>query len=102
AAHQQAEMLAAALPGFIRGEPLPAFRFDDKGSLVSIGRRHAVGRLVTPGQGGGFNLDGLLARWAYWGLQRQHMATLHGPLRTALATIGGWLMARTGPPVKLH
>ena len=102
AAHQQAEMLAAALPGFVRGEPLPAFRFDDKGSLVSIGRRHAVGRLVTPGQGGGFNLDGLLARWAYWGLQRQHMATLHGPLRTALATIGGWLMARTGPPVKLH
>lgn len=107
AAHQQAELLARALPGFIlRSEPLPTFHYDDKGSLVSLGRRHAVGRVYTPRPGGeaggGFNLDGLLARWAYWGLQRQHMATLHGPLRTALATIGGWLLARTGPPVKLH
>lgn len=104
AAHQQAELLARALPGFIRGQPLPAFRYDDKGSLVSIGRRHAVGRVATPGGAGGsgFNLDGLLARWAYWGLQRQHMATLHGLPRTVLATVGGWLTARTVPPVKLH
>lgn len=100
AAHQQAEMLAQALPGFVRGEPLPHFRYDDRGSLVSLGRRHAVGRVHAPGSG--FNLDGWLARWAYWGLQRQHMVTLHGPLRTLLATVGGWLTARTMPPVKLH
>ncbi|MCR5868747.1 FAD-dependent oxidoreductase [Aquincola sp. J276] len=106
AAHQQAQLLAEALPGFVRGEPLPAFRYDDRGSLVSLGRRHAVGQVHTPApgpqSGRGWRLEGLLARWAYWGLQRQHMVTLHGLPRTALATLGGWLTARTMPPVKLH
>lgn len=106
AAHQQAQMLAEALPRFIRGEPLPAFRYEDRGSLVSLGRRHAVGQVNTPSKDDapdrGWQLDGLLARWAYWGLQRQHMVALHGLPRTALATVGGWLTARTVPPVKLH
>ena len=84
------------------GRPLPAFRFRDYGALVSIGRSTAVGSLVGQITGRRFNLHGALARWSYRVQQRRHLALLHGPVRTLLATLGGWLTGRSQPAVKLH
>lgn len=102
AAHQQARFLAAALPRHLGGQPLPAFRFHERGALVSIGRSQAVGSLVEHLSGRRLALHGLFARWSYWVLQRQHMARLQGTGRMLLATLGGWLSGRAQSVVKLH
>jgi NADH dehydrogenase len=102
AAHQEAAFLVGAMRHRLAGRPLPSFEFHERGSLVSLGRRTAVGNVVGLLSGRAWNVRGWLARWAYWGLQRQHMATLQGVLRTVLATIAGWLSARAHPRVKLH
>ncbi|MCW7537655.1 NAD(P)/FAD-dependent oxidoreductase [Aquabacterium sp. A7-Y] len=102
AAQQEARLLASSLERHLRGEPLQPFAFKDKGALVSLGRRNAVGRVIGQMTGRGFTFEGLLARLTYWGLQRQHMAALHGTARTVLATVGGWLTGRSQPRVKLH
>jgi NADH dehydrogenase len=102
AAHQEARFLAGVLLKRLQGQPLPGFRFHDRGALVSIGSRDAVGN-VSGGRGRrSVMLEGLLARLAYWTLQRQHIATLHGLGRTVLSTIGGWMAGRFQPRVKLH
>lgn len=95
AAHQQARFLA-------RARPLPAYRFRDHGALESIGRGTAAGSLVGQLTGRRFNLHGALARWSYRVQQRRHLALLHGPARTLLVTLGGWLTGRSQPSVKLH
>lgn len=102
AAQQEADLLARALPKHMRGDCLPPFHFHDKGALVTLGMHNAVGRLMGAKRTRGITLEGALARWAYWVLQRQHMVALHGPLRTVLLTLGGWLTASSSPRVKLH
>ena len=104
AARQEADLLARALPKHMRKQQdaLPSFHFHDKGALVTLGMHNAVGRMMGTGKGHGITLEGTLARWAYWILQRQHMAALHGPLRTVLLTIAGWLTSSSQPRVKLH
>ena len=102
AAQQEAQLLAHALEGRLQGAALPSFRFRDRGAIVSLGRRNAVGRLAAGITGRTFTLEGLIARVTYWMLHRRHMATLHGVLRTVLATLGGWLTGRSQPRVKLH
>ncbi|MES2877119.1 MAG: NAD(P)/FAD-dependent oxidoreductase [Pseudomonadota bacterium] len=102
AAQQEADLLARTLPDYMRGHALPPFHFHDKGALVTLGMHNAVARLTGAHRGRGITLEGTLARWAYWVLQRQHMVALHGPLRTVLLTLGGWLTASSRPRVKLH
>lgn len=102
AAQQEARLLARALERRLAGRPLPGFRFRDRGAIVSLGRHNAVGRIVGGITGRAFTIEGLMARVTYWTLHRRHLATLHGVLRTALATLGGWLAGRSQPRVKLH
>ncbi|RZL10970.1 MAG: NAD(P)/FAD-dependent oxidoreductase [Rubrivivax sp.] len=102
AAHQEAMFLAGALSRRLKGRPLPAFAFRDRGSLVSLGRRNAVGSITQAARGRHLLLEGWSARVAYWFLYRQHLATLHGVVRTVLMTIGGWLTSRSHTRVKLH
>lgn len=102
AAHQEAQLLASALEKRLQGAPLPSFRFRDQGAIVSLGRRNAVGRLAAGFTGRKFTVEGMIARATYWMLHRRHLATLHGVLRTVLATLGGWLTGRSQPRVKLH
>ena len=101
AAQQQARFLADALRRRLAGQSLPAFRYHDKGSLVSLGHRNAVGSIAA-GLKRSFTLEGLLARWSYWAVQRQHMAALHGVARTVFTTLTEWLGGRSQPRVKLH
>ena len=102
AARQEAHGLAESLLRHLRGSALPCFRFHDQGAVVSLGRHQAIGRVAEGLLRRGLTLQGLSARLAYWALQRRHMVTLHGALRTMLLTLGGWLAGRSQPRVKLH
>ncbi|HWT72307.1 MAG TPA: NAD(P)/FAD-dependent oxidoreductase [Oxalicibacterium sp.] len=103
AAHQQADFLFKALQKRLDGEAaLPAFRYRDLGSLVSLGRYDAVGNLMGPLIGSTLFIEGLLARMLYFSLYQMHLVALHGWLRTTADTIGQWLQRKTSPRVKLH
>lgn len=65
AAHQQAVFLSRALARHLKGKALPAFEFRDKGSLVSLGRRNAVGSIAQPSGERHLLLEGWSARVAY-------------------------------------
>ncbi|WP_157271854.1 NAD(P)/FAD-dependent oxidoreductase [Azohydromonas aeria] len=102
AAQQEARYLSQALLKRLRAHPVEGFRFHDRGALVSLGSRDAIGRLAARLPGGGMRLQGLLARWAYWSVHHAHMVRLQGALRTAVDQIGHWIDRRTQPRVKLH
>lgn len=102
AASQQAAWLVDTITARLDGEPFGRFRYDDRGAIVSLGHDNAVGRITGALPRFALTLRGFAARWAYWGLQRRHMVTLHGVLRTVLATVGGWLTGVAQPRVKLH
>lgn len=103
AAQQQADHLARVLPRLLDGDAiLPPFRYRERGSLVSLGSRRATGELASPAIGRSVVLYGLLARLAYWALQRRHVATLHGYGRAVLMMIGWGLSASARSRVKLH
>lgn len=101
AAHQQASFLVGALRQYLAGKPLPAYRYRDFGSLVSLSRS-AVGVLM----GGVFRkshrIQGQLAKLAYMSLYRMHQMALHGALRTAILVLTNRLQRATQPPLKLH
>lgn len=96
-ASQQAAFLANAMKAYIQGQPLPMFHFSDKGSLVSLSHRKAVGELM-----GYVNVQGLLAKAMYVSLYRLHLATIHGYTYTGALTIRDLLTKNFGPKLKLH
>lgn len=102
AAHQQASFLFDALCKRLDGQPLPAFRYRDFGSLVSLGAFSAVGNLMGGLIGGSMFIEGMLARIMYTSLYRMHVMALHGFMRMALDTLAHWLRRSTLPHVKLH
>ncbi|MEC5216880.1 NADH dehydrogenase [Actimicrobium sp. GrIS 1.19] len=102
AAHQQANFLFDAIGRRIDGKALPAFRFRDQGSLVSLGRFNTIGNLMGRLTGRTLLIEGLLARLLYVSLYRAHLVTLHGFLRTVLDTMAQWLRGKTVPRIKLH
>src|SRR5690606_29543060 len=83
AAHQQASLLARSLRLRLQGQPLPAFRYRDYGSLISLSRFSAVGNLMGNLMGS-VKLEGWLARMFYISLYRMHQMALYGVTRTAL------------------
>ncbi len=102
AAQQEARYLADALLRRLASRPVEGFRFHDRGSLVSLGSRDAVGRILGRLPGHGVRLQGLLARWAYWSAHHAHMVRLQGALRTAWDQVGNWIDGRAQARVKLH
>ncbi len=101
-AHQQAAFLAKSLGKRLDGKPLPAFRFTDFGSLVSLGELSAVGNLMGRLVGGNLFIQGLIARWMYASLYKMHQVSIHGVLRVALDTMSRIVRHRLEPRVKLH
>ena len=101
-AHQQAAFLAKHFGKRLAGEPLPAFRFTDFGSLVSLGELSAVGNLMGRLVGGNLFIQGLIARWMYASLYKLHQVSIHGVLRVALDTMTRIVRHRLEPRVKLH
>ena len=101
-AYQQAGFLAGALQARLDGRELPAFRFHDYGSLVSLGELSAVGTLMGRLIGGSLVVQGLFARLMYASLYKRHQVSLHGFVRVALDTVGRFLRGGVEPRVKLH
>jgi len=102
AAHQQALLLRRSMLARLAGKTLPAYRYRDFGSLVSLGELTAVGNLMGRLIGGSMLIQGLIARWMYVSLYKMHQLSIHGYVRVAFDTIGRFLRRRMEPRVKLH
>ncbi len=102
AARQQAEYLATALPALIGGRPQEPFRYEDMGSLVSLARYDALGRIIGPATGMSLSLSGLAAKAAYRMLYRAHQRALLGLPRTLAMMLSDWLRRTGSAKVKLH
>ena len=47
-------------------------------------------------------IEGMLARWAYLSLYKQHQIAVQGWLRTVLNTLADFLTRSSKPRLKLH
>src|SRR6202049_1607355 len=88
AAHQQASLLRRSMLARLAGKTLPAYRYRDFGSLVSLGELTAVGNLMGRLIGGSMLIQGLIARWMYVSLYKMHQLSIHGYVRVAFRTLG--------------
>ncbi len=102
AAHQQASYLARALPRLMAGEAVAPFRFEDKGSLVSLAEYSSVGSLMGSLTRGSLFVEGQLAKFMYWALHKQHQLALGGLRKTILITLSELLDRTHRPRIKLH
>jgi NADH:ubiquinone reductase (H+-translocating) len=98
AAHQQASHLARLMKRLLAGKPV-AWRYQDFGSLVSLGEYSTVGNLLI---GRNLWVAGLFARLMYLSLYKMHERALHGVPKVMLDTLARWITRRTEPHVKLH
>jgi len=101
-ARQQASFFAKTMEARLAGQPLPAFRFQDFGSLVSLGEMSAVGNLMGRLIGGSIVVQGLIARWMYASLYKLHQVSIFGVARVAIDTMSRLVRHRLEPRVKLH
>ncbi len=102
AAYQQAVYLNRAIPQLKQGGELSPFRYNDLGSLVSLGDAEAIGTLMGLARGAGIRIEGFLARLLYKWLYKRHQAALFGWWAVVLDTFGRWIGSATRPRVKLH
>ncbi|MEO6597548.1 MAG: NAD(P)/FAD-dependent oxidoreductase, partial [Planctomycetota bacterium] len=80
AAIQAGRRAAKNIQALVRGEASQPFRYVDKGSLATIGRAAAVGRI------GGLEVQGFFAWWLWWLI---HIAYLIG-FRNRIVVMIGW------------
>jgi NADH dehydrogenase len=80
AAIQSGRAAAKNIERAVRGQATRPFRYLDKGSLATIGRAAAVGKVA------GFELSGYLAWWLWWMV---HIAYLIG-FRNRIVVMLGW------------
>ncbi|MEF7616632.1 NAD(P)/FAD-dependent oxidoreductase [Aquincola sp. MAHUQ-54] len=95
-ANQQAHHLARHLgPWLAEGRAVPAFRFRDRGALVSLSQYNAFGTLGKFGFFEGGFIQGRFAQMSHVLLYRQHQIGLHGVLRAAAMwaaeRLNGWV-----------
>ncbi len=96
-ASQQAHFLVAAMKARLKDLSQPMFRFSEKGSLVSLSQKRAVGEIL-----GQINVQGILAKSMYLSLYRMHQATIHGYTHAGLLTAKDLVSKKMGPKIKLH
>ncbi|WP_051526594.1 NAD(P)/FAD-dependent oxidoreductase [Alkanindiges illinoisensis] len=96
-ANQQSILLAKSMKARLKGQPLPHFKFTDKGSLVSLSQKNSVGNLM-----GDINVQGIIARLMYVSLYRLHQVAIHGFFKTAVLMAKDLLSRSSGPRLKLH
>ncbi|MBN8414386.1 NAD(P)/FAD-dependent oxidoreductase [Halomonas cupida] len=101
AASEQAEHLARELPRYLAGDDPVPFRYEDKGTLLSLGEAGSVGTLRGV-FADDITLRGRLARAAYQGLQRQHQFLLLGPWKGAAEAVSDAFGRSVGPRLKVH
>jgi NADH dehydrogenase len=84
-AMQQGKLLAKNLDAMVRGKPLKAFHYHDKGSMAIIGRNKAVADLPSPK----LHFKGFIA-WAMWLFI--HLISLIN-YRNRIKTLYNWMVA---------
>ncbi len=102
AARQMGHLVATNIGAMLRGKPpKKEYIYRDLGSLVNLSRFHTVGNMFSY-LGGGFMVEGRIARFAYVSLYRRHLIEVFGPFRgmlmIALKTLNRWIR----PHLKLH
>jgi NADH dehydrogenase len=105
AAHQQASFLFKSLLMRIKNgsnKGLPIFKYQDFGSLVSLGKLGATGNLMGKLVGGRIFIDGMIARLMYVSLYQLHSVAIHGVFHAAVDAIGHLLRRPVSPRIKLH
>ncbi len=101
-AHAMAKHLAKYLPAYLRkNTALPAFRYSDKGSIVSLGPYGGWGTLGRYGFFTGREFRGWRARAGHEMLYREHQIMLNGLLRGLLVWFAGSVNAAVKPRVRL-
>ena len=94
-ASQQAEFLVSAVKNFIDGKKLPMFKFNEKGTLVSLSESEAVGQIMGENM-----VQGASARLMYRSLYRIHQSKIHGMGKALLMTAKDAFARRINPKVK--
>jgi NADH:ubiquinone reductase (H+-translocating) len=105
AAHQQASFLFKSLLMRIKSgsnKGLPIFKYQDFGSLVSLGKLGAVGNLMGRLVGGRIFIDGMIARFMYVSLYQLHCVAIHGIFHAVVDALGHLLRKPISPRIKLH
>jgi NADH dehydrogenase len=100
-AHQQAEYLFRRLAQRPTQSAMPAFRYRDRGSLVSLGAQSTAGQLPIASRRI-WTFSGTLPKIAYLSLQIMHRAALIGWRRAVTLMLADALQRTVAPPVKLH
>lgn len=102
AAHQQASTLLKTLKRRLQGRPPLDYRYQDFGSLVSLGEYSTVGSLMGGLHKGTLMLEGFIAGLMYKSLYQMHLVALHGWVKVGLDTLARTITRRTEPHIKLH
>jgi NADH dehydrogenase len=102
AAHQEASHLVREIQRRMRGEPLRPFKYQDFGSLVSLGEYSTVGNLMGFVSGRSMWIEGFFAKLMYRSLYKMHQWALHGFWKVMFDTLSRTITRRTEPEVKLH
>lgn len=102
AAHQQASLLAKSLIRMLNGKSLLSYRYQDHGSLVSLGNYSTVGSLMGALASGSIFIEGTIAKWMYWSLHKHHQVVVYGWFHTWLATWVASIDRVRNPRIKLH
>jgi NADH dehydrogenase len=102
AAHQMAETVFRNLVAAQDGKPLSPFRYQDRGSLVSLSRYSTVGSLMGSLSGRTMAVEGFMARLMYLSLYRMHLLAIHGWLKGSALILVGHVNAVVRPRLKLH
>jgi NADH dehydrogenase len=102
AAHQMADHMIGQIHARLEGRPLTPYRYQDFGSLVSLGRYSTVGSLMGFVVGRSMFIEGMFARLMYRSLYKMHEAALHGGPNVFWRTVVGAISQRPAPTVKLH
>jgi NADH dehydrogenase len=100
-AHQQAMHLSRHFSDWLEGKPMPAFRYRDFGSLVSLGEYNAFGTLGRFGFFKGGFIRGRFAQLSHAMLYRRHQLVLHGFFKSMMLWAAERLNALVRPKIRL-
>ena len=102
AAHQMAKACAKNLFAIFANQPLKAFKYNDKGTLVSLSSFTALGSLTNKFGKNPLTVHGKFAQFAYVSLYRMHQHALHGCIKIGLIILVDKINRYLKPRLKLH
>ena len=102
AAHQQASHMVKQIHRRLAHKTLVDYKYQDFGSLVSLGKFSSVGSMMGGLIGDNLMIQGYFAKLMYLSLYKMHELALHGLVKVALDTLARLINKRTEPHVKLH